>query len=367
MSTDRWFRRYLYGCGSITAAVTAVAVASNPPEPVGVLVGTAITVWVTLVVTLLIPYGAVAIAISDRLRQRGGRTGAPRTPDRQPDRPGVAPEPVSRVLRWFPGEARLGGARPRGRVRSSPDRVGRRAAAESGPGGLDDTSAVASVPPPVPDTADALPDDTNLVVSPAILALAEALRPLRAKLRERLAEPPWEGPPIPLWDEGELVDEMVRVLSEWERTFHGSVRALNALARRGHVRGARRGARSEGRRPRRETGRHAARQPRRSRDVGRPGVALDWLDRVLDVLADPLAAGKRQRAPIEHGKVMLDGSLDFTTPPELADLDRWLDRRTAHYQRASDYSRTSGRGFGESVAAAVIGFAIGDWLFGGDE
>ena len=64
---------------------------------------------------------------------------------------------------------------------------------------------------------------------------------------------------------------------------------------------------------------------------------------------------------------MLDGSLDFTTPPELADLDRWLDRRTSHYQRASDDSRSSAAGFGESVAAAVIGFAIGNWLFGGDE
>lgn len=85
------------------------------------------------------------------------------------------------------------------------------------------------MPPPVTDTADALSDDTNLVVSPAILALTDALRPLRARLRERLAEPRWEDPPIPLWDESELVDKMVRVLSEWERTFHGSVRALNAL------------------------------------------------------------------------------------------------------------------------------------------
>lgn len=64
MSTDRWFRRYLYGCGSIAAAVRAVAVASNPPEPVGALVGAAIALWVTLVVALLIPYGAVAVAIS---------------------------------------------------------------------------------------------------------------------------------------------------------------------------------------------------------------------------------------------------------------------------------------------------------------
>ena len=386
MSKNRRFRRYLYGCASIAAAVTALEVATNPPEPVGDLVGFAIALWTTLVVTLLIPYGVVAaaIAVFNRLRRRGDESGVPRTPERQPDRPGVAPEPVSRALRLQDQPA------PVAPVRATVSEAAPTTSVAGRPPSLDqadapaDTSGVASAPPPIPDTADALPDDTNLVVSPAILALADALRPLRAKLRARLAEPPWEEPPILLSDEDELADEMVDALDEFQRAFHGSARALNALGK------VMAGEPAEAR-VQRAVDRVAEQvdallashyevgmwdvpasltHPRDLLEAAIRHVLtqiLDWLDKVLDALADPLAAGKRQRAPVEHGKVMLDCRLDFTTPPELADLDRWLDGRTSHYRRASDHPRTSGRGFGKSVAAAVIGFAIGDWLFGGDE
>ncbi len=273
----------------------------------------------------------------------------------------------------------------RGRARS----IGEPCAA-SGPHGENRTRTSAQVPLGAAAylrTADALPDDTRIVAPPPILALENALRPLRAKLRERLAEGPWEEPSISIRGDDDLVEEIVRVhdgVGSAVRRFERGMNALGTViasdAPDARVRRAVRRVEApidallESYEEVREWDvRLSSRLPRDLlTEILRHFLTqvLDWLDAVLEAIADPLAAGKRQGAPIENGKVMLDLRLHITDTPELADLARWVETRTTGNlwaEPSSAHQGTSGRGFGESVAAAVIGFAIGDWLFGGDE
>ena len=86
----------------------------------------------------------------------------------------------------------------------------------------------------------------------------------------------------------------------------------------------------------------------------------DWLDELVETIADPLAAVKRRGLPAS-GKVDLQLALTLTEAPQLAALLRWVER---NHRPAGK----SNPGFLGTVGAVVAGIAIGGWLFGdGDE
>ena len=94
-----------------------------------------------------------------------------------------------------------------------------------------------------------------------------------------------------------------------------------------------------------------------------------WMEDLVEVIGDPLAAVKRRGLPTS-GYVELPITLTLTSAPQLAELHDWLDRELldAGDDRIPPApARKSGLGFCGTVAAAVLGFAIGDWLFGGEE
>ena len=94
-----------------------------------------------------------------------------------------------------------------------------------------------------------------------------------------------------------------------------------------------------------------------------------WMEELVEVIGDPLAAVKRRGLPTS-GYVELPINLTLTEAPQLAELHDWLvpGLRGAGDDRLPPApARKSGLGFCGTVAAAVLGFAIGDWLFGGEE
>ena len=94
-----------------------------------------------------------------------------------------------------------------------------------------------------------------------------------------------------------------------------------------------------------------------------------WMDELVEVIDDPLTAVKRRGLPTS-GCVELPINLTLTEAPQLAELHDWLERelRGAGDDRLPPApARKSGLGFCGTVAAAVLGFAIGASLFGGEE
>lgn len=66
-------------------------------------------------------------------------------------------------------------------------------------------------------------------------------------------------------------------------------------------------------------------------------MILDWLDRLAETAADPVAAAKIQGLP-ENGNVMLDLRLHIDEPPQVASLERWVDGRIPG-ERGPSYNR----------------------------
>lgn len=93
----------------------------------------------------------------------------------------------------------------------------------------------------------------------------------------------------------------------------------------------------------------------------------DWIDELFEVIADPVAALERRGLPTS-GQVDLRLDLILTEAPELAELHRWAERNGAMgYGPPPAPAGKQGLGFSGTVVAAVLGFAIGDSLFGDEE
>lgn len=230
-------------------------------------------------------------------------------------------------------------------------------------------------------------------ILPHVLVLAEALRPLEAKLATALAKPaPEVRRPI---ERDAVLDHISRI----DRAVEGVVAGLNqlgaALAAAARVLGEGRSAASGagGACPPqardailRAAGGFEARVDalcegyaeiagappgvRGQAEEGRELLAAiyagtlvqiqDWLDDVLHVVDDPADALARQGLNAEKSSdesVDLSFMLTITPPPEVDQLARWLERQT---ERAE---RPPGTGFWSRVAGVVLGIGIADWLF----
>ena len=88
-----------------------------------------------------------------------------------------------------------------------------------------------------------------------------------------------------------------------------------------------------------------------------------WMEELVEMIDDPRAAVKRRGLPTS-GYVELPGTLTLTAAPQLAELNDWLEGELLVPPAPA---RESGLGFCGTVAAAVLGVAIGASLFGGEE
>lgn len=86
----------------------------------------------------------------------------------------------------------------------------------------------------------------------------------------------------------------------------------------------------------------------------------DWLKELVEALEDPVAAARARGIPIE-GQVELPFTLTMTSAPELEQLTSWLSLRS------SCGRNVGGLGFWGTVGAFVLGWGIGDALFGDDD
>jgi hypothetical protein len=89
-----------------------------------------------------------------------------------------------------------------------------------------------------------------------------------------------------------------------------------------------------------------------------------WLVDVVEALEDPVAFLKKRRMPTS-GMVELPLILKLGPAPQTQNLANWMK----HHARASPYTipKKEGMGFLDTVFAVVVGFCIGDFLFGGDD
>lgn len=88
----------------------------------------------------------------------------------------------------------------------------------------------------------------------------------------------------------------------------------------------------------------------------------DWLQDLVDTLADPQAALRRKGLPTT-GPVEIPLTLHLTGAPDLAALGRWGERQSGVFSS----SRNSGLGFWGTVGALALGWGIGEALFGDDD
>jgi hypothetical protein len=86
----------------------------------------------------------------------------------------------------------------------------------------------------------------------------------------------------------------------------------------------------------------------------------DWLKELVDALEDPVAAARSRGIPIS-GQVELPFYLTMTSAPALEQLTAWISRHS------SSSRRSGGLGFWGTVGALVLGWGIGDALFGDDD
>jgi len=89
----------------------------------------------------------------------------------------------------------------------------------------------------------------------------------------------------------------------------------------------------------------------------------DWLEELVETVADPMAAVRRRGLPTS-GHVEIPLFLELTTAPELDELANWVELPSDY--GASSSNRGSGLGFWGTVGAVVLGWGIGDALFGND-
>lgn len=88
----------------------------------------------------------------------------------------------------------------------------------------------------------------------------------------------------------------------------------------------------------------------------------DWLQDLVDTLANPQAALRRKGLPTT-GPVEIPLTLHLTGAPELAALGRWGERQSGVFSS----SKHSGLGFWGTVGALALGWGIGEALFGDDD
>ena len=219
----------------------------------------------------------------------------------------------------------------------------------------------------------------NLALSPRVIALGEALRPISLKLHTQMGTPTRRTLAVydlvgSIWSHldglGSTVGELetkVRALgrlvsgegsdADIYRTAGGlEVYIDNLLESCAEVRQWRLGA-----------------SDAPARDL-LAGIYLhvlaeirDWIDEMLEVIADPVAALERRGLPTS-GHVELQLDLILTEAPQLAELRRWAERNiTVDHVLPSAPAGKPGLGFCGTVVAAVLGFAIGGFLFGDEE
>ena len=87
----------------------------------------------------------------------------------------------------------------------------------------------------------------------------------------------------------------------------------------------------------------------------------DWLEDLVETLADPIAVVRRRGLPTT-GYVELPLTLTLTAAPELASLSHWVGSNAGGAAR-----RQSGLGFWGTVGALILGWGIGEALFGDDD
>lgn len=94
----------------------------------------------------------------------------------------------------------------------------------------------------------------------------------------------------------------------------------------------------------------------------------DWLHELVETLADPMATVHRRGLPTS-GYVELPLTLELTAAPELAGLSRWAERQSGYsgFSSSTSLNRKSGLGFWGTVGAVVLGWGIGEALFGDDD
>lgn len=92
----------------------------------------------------------------------------------------------------------------------------------------------------------------------------------------------------------------------------------------------------------------------------------DWLEDLVETLADPMAVVRRRGLPTT-GYVELPLTLTLTAAPELAALSRWIEGNLGSFSSGSTTRRKSGLGFWGTVGAVILGWGIGEALFGDDD
>lgn len=92
----------------------------------------------------------------------------------------------------------------------------------------------------------------------------------------------------------------------------------------------------------------------------------DWLEKLVETLSDPMAVVRRRGLPTT-GHVELPLILTLTAAPELAALSRWIEGNAGAFSSDGTTRRKSGLGFWATVGAVILGWGIGDALFGDDD
>lgn len=92
----------------------------------------------------------------------------------------------------------------------------------------------------------------------------------------------------------------------------------------------------------------------------------DWLGELVETLADPMAAVRRRGLPTT-GYVELPLALTLTAAPELVALSRWIEGNADVFSSGVATKAKSGLGFWGAVGAAILGWGIGEALFGDDD
>lgn len=88
----------------------------------------------------------------------------------------------------------------------------------------------------------------------------------------------------------------------------------------------------------------------------------DWLQDLVETLADPLSALRRKGLPTQ-GSVEIHLALTLTAPPELGALRRWCEE----VARGMYSCQKERLGLLSTIGALALGWGIGDVLFGGDD
>ena len=223
-------------------------------------------------------------------------------------------------------------------------------------------------------------ESVNVTLPPRVLALGEALRPLRLKLQAQMDAPVRRDLRVV-----GLVDEVADHLGELKDAVSGLEAKGNALgellAQEGPVAGIHRGVGglevyvdtllerySEVRRWRPGASEAAARDSLAGVYRHVLTEIRDWMDELIEVIDDPLAAVKRRGLPTS-GYVELPITLTFTVAPQLAKLRDSLEPNLPEaggYDPQSAPAEKQELGFLGTVAAVALGFGIGSWLFGGE-